>query len=69
MLAAALPRRWTVAWGAFAGLAIGVLDLGVAARRFPAIAALPRGPQLADHVAFGSIVGAVLDHSRPHRPR
>jgi hypothetical protein len=32
----------------------------IARRRFPAIDALPRGPQLADHVAFGALVGATL---------
>ncbi len=36
-------------------------DLGVVApRRAPAIAALPQGPQWADHLAFGALVGACL---------
>jgi len=43
-----------------AGLAIAWLDLGIARRRFPAIAALRQGPQVADHVAFGAVVGAVF---------
>jgi hypothetical protein len=61
VLAVALPRRRAAAWGAAAGLGIGLLDLGVVAgRRSPAIAALPRWPQLADHVAFGALAGAVL---------
>ena len=60
VLAAVLPRRRTAAWGALAGLAIGLLDLAVARRRFPAIAALPRGAQLADHVVFGTLVGVVV---------
>ena len=47
-------------WGALAGLAIGGLDLGIAARRVPAIAALPQVPQLADHVAFGAVAGWML---------
>jgi hypothetical protein len=67
VLALALPRRHTVAWGAAAGLLIAALDLGVVARRFPAIRALPTAPQVADHVAFGAIVGVVLasgDRSR-----
>ena len=55
-----LPRRATIAWGAVAGAAIGVADLAIADRRFPAIAALPRLPQLADHIAFGTLVGAVV---------
>ncbi|UGS34901.1 hypothetical protein [Capillimicrobium parvum] len=60
VLARVLPARRTAAWGAAAGLAIAVLDLGVIGRRFPAIRRLPAGPQLADHVAFGAVAGAVL---------
>jgi hypothetical protein len=60
VLLVVLPRRATIAWGAVAGAAIGLADLAVADRRFPAIAALPRLPQLADHVAFGALVGAVV---------
>jgi hypothetical protein len=61
----ALPRRRAVAWGAAAGLAIGVVDMAIADRRFPAIAALPRASQLADHVAFGALVAAA--GGVPHR--
>jgi hypothetical protein len=46
--------------GAAAGLAIAVLDLGVAGRRFPRVRTLPVVPQLLDHAAFGAIVGARL---------
>ena len=60
VLAIVLPRRRTALWGALAGAGIAALDLGIAQRRFQAIAALPRGPQVADHVAFGVIVGFVL---------
>ena len=60
VLLAVLPRTATAAWGAAAGAVIGVADLAIADRRFPAIAALPRLPQLADHVAFGAMVGAVV---------
>jgi hypothetical protein len=42
---------------ALAGLAIAALDLEVVGRGFPAIRALPRWPQWADHVAFGLLVG------------
>ena len=59
-LAATLPRRRTVLAGALAGLAIAAVDLGVVGRRFPKIAALPLGPQLADHVAYGITVGWML---------
>ena len=57
------PRRATLA-GAAAGLAIAVVDLGVVGRRFPEIRALPLGPQLADHVAYGATVGWVLTRRR-----
>lgn len=67
VLAAVLPRRHSVAWGALAGLVIAGLDLGVLARRWPRIRALPTLPQLADHVAYGALVGAVL--SRRVAPR
>jgi len=62
VLVAGLPRRATVATaaaGAAAGLAIGALDLRLARRIAPEIAELPRGPQLADHAAFGALVGLV----------
>jgi hypothetical protein len=76
LLAAAVPVHlalslgWTVALdragvrtargGALAGLAIAVLDLSVAGQAFPRVRALPVGPQLADHAAFGAIAGLVL---------
>ena len=63
VLAVVLPRRRTVAWGALAGLVIAGLDLGVLARRWPRIRALPRAPQVADHVAFGALVGAVVSRA------
>ena len=46
--------------GAIAGLAIAALDLTVAAQAFPRVRALPLGPQLADHAAFGAIAGWLL---------
>jgi hypothetical protein len=60
VLAAVLPRRRTAAAGAAAGLAIAALDLGLIGRRFPRIRALPTAPQVADHLAYGATVGAVL---------
>jgi hypothetical protein len=51
-------------WGSAAGLAIATLDLGLAhvsrSARFAAVRALPVLPQLADHLAYGAIVGALL---------
>lgn len=64
LLAHALPRRNTPAAGAAAGLVIAALDLGIVGRRFPRIRRLPRGPQVADHVAFGATVGWVLARRR-----
>lgn len=61
VLTVALPRRGRTWWGASAGLVIAALDLSIARRRYPAIDALPTGPQLADHVAFGALVAATLD--------
>jgi hypothetical protein len=63
VLAATLPRRRTVVWGALAGLAIAGLDLGLLARRWPRIRALPTAPQVADHVAFGALVGTLVSRA------
>ena len=63
VLATVLPARHRVGWGAAAGAGIAVLDLGVIGRRFPQIRQLPWIPQLADHIAFGLLVGLVLDRS------
>ena len=60
VLAAMLPRRHTAAAGTAAGLVIAALDLGVVGRRLPRVAALPLGPQLADHLAYGATVGAAV---------
>lgn len=46
--------------GAAFGAGIAALDLGVIARRYPAIRSLPIGPQVADHLAFGAVVGWML---------
>jgi hypothetical protein len=67
VLAAALPRERTVALGALAGLGIAGLDLGVIGRHYPRIRALPQLPQVADHLAYGATVGAVLRLRRRRR--
>lgn len=64
VLARVLPRRHTILAGAAAGAAIASFDLGVVGRRYPAIRALRVAPQLADHLAFGALVGAVITHVR-----
>jgi hypothetical protein len=67
VLAVAVRRtsRAPVAVGVAAGAAIAALDLGLLAhgplgRRWPLIRALPVLPQIADHLAFGALAGAVL---------
>jgi hypothetical protein len=58
-------RRSPTAAGLLVGAGIAALDLGLLAhgpigRRWPLIRGLPVGPQVADHLAFGAIAGAVL---------
>lgn len=53
--------------GAAAGLAIAALDLGVADRRIPRVRALPLGPQVLDHLAYGAVAGIVLGRRRRRR--
>ena len=60
-LARALPERRSTLWGATAGLLLGVVNVGMIGRRFPAIAALPLVPQLADNVAFGAVFAFIVD--------
>ena len=67
VLAHTLPERHTAAAGAAAALAIAALDLGVIGRRFPRIRALPPAPQIADHLAYGAVAGAVIAHRRAAR--
>jgi hypothetical protein len=62
-----LPRGWEVEGGVVGGLAIAALDLGVIGRRLAPIRALPPAPQVADHVAYGAVVGAVLARRRRSR--
>jgi hypothetical protein len=50
--------------GALAGAAVAALDLGVVARCYPAIRALPQGPQWADHLVFGAVVGGTVPACR-----
>lgn len=67
VLALGLPRYRTVLSGALAGLAIAALDLGVVGRRLPRIRALAVLPQVADHVAFGAVVGWTTARRRARR--
>jgi hypothetical protein len=58
-----LPVRHSVAWGAAGGTVMGLVNVGLIGRRFPAIRALPFGRQVADNVAFGVIFAAVADRA------
>lgn len=61
-------RRRPVVLGGLLGAAIAALDLSIAQRRFPRIAALATLPQVADHVMFGALVGAVVARRESRRP-
>ncbi len=50
--------------GAAAGLVIAAVDLRLVGRRFPRVRALAFGPQVADHLLYGAVVGAVLARRR-----
>ena len=67
VLSCVLRERRAIPAGAAAGLAIAALDLGLVARLFPRVRALPLGPQLADHAVYGAAVGAVLRRRRRGR--
>ena len=60
-----LPGRWRAWWsGAAAGVVVAVFDLQVIApAMFPAVATLEFWPQLADHLVWGTCVGAMLSRA------
>ena len=60
VLTATLPTRRTATTGGLAGAAIAALNLGLVGRHIPRIRQLPILPQLADHIAFGAVVGLIL---------
>jgi hypothetical protein len=65
-----LPRRRIVVWASVAAIAIGLLDLLVIAPAlFPAVAALAFWPQMADHLAWGVLLGAALRYRPCAQPR
>ena len=64
VLCAFLPPRRRMLWGLIAGALIAVLDILLIGQAIPAIRSLAFVPQLADHLMFGVIVGAVVDHQR-----
>lgn len=54
---AASTRTERAVAGATFGLGIAALDLGIVGRRLPTIRSLATGPQVADHLAYGALVG------------
>jgi hypothetical protein len=60
VLSFVLPRRGTALWGAVAGVVIAGVSLRLPGRRVTRVRELPFWPQVADHVAFGAVVGGVL---------
>jgi len=60
VLCAYLPRSRPMTWGVIAGALIAVLDILIIGRFLPAIWELAFLPQLADHLMFGAVVGAVI---------
>ena len=59
-ISARSPAGEPILVGALCGLGIAALDLGIIGRWLPAIRVLPAGPQIADHVAYGALVGWAL---------
>jgi hypothetical protein len=58
---AVLPRRGTAAWSVAGAAVVGLVDLRlIAPLAFPAVAALPFWPQIADHLAWGALLGGTL---------
>lgn len=64
VLAATLPRRGRVPWGTASGAAIAAIDIVAIGGRIPAIRRLPIAPQVADHLLYGALVGAILESRR-----
>ena len=64
VLSLVLPRERTTLWAIAALAIIAVLDLRGIGPLFPEVYALPYWPQFADHLAFGAVLGAVLQWRR-----
>jgi hypothetical protein len=56
-----LPRRHVLVWAVAGAAAVALIDLLlIAPRLFPSVAALPFWPQFADHLAWGALLGGML---------
>ena len=56
--------RQSVVRGALGGAVIAAVDLSLPGRRFAPVRRLARGPQVADHLVFGAVVGGMLRGSQ-----
>ena len=63
-----LPRKHVVWTAMIAAAGIAVLDLRILGQFFPAVYALPFWPQMADHLAWGASLGAMLAQRSRQRP-
>jgi len=69
VFAVLLPCRRVTLWAIAGAAAVALLDLRVIAPAlFPAVAALPFWPQFADHLAWGVLLGGVLQWRQARRP-
>ncbi|AKJ30163.1 hypothetical protein [Caldimonas brevitalea] len=61
VFAALLPRRHVLVWATLGAAAVAWLDLRIIAPlAFPSVAALQFWPQVADHLAWGALLGGTL---------
>jgi len=64
VLSRVLRGRASVVRGALGGVVIAALDLRLPGRRFAPVRRLALGPQVADHLVFGAVVGGMLQGSQ-----
>lgn len=60
LLSRVLRGRASVVRGALGGVVIAAVDLRLPGRRFAPVRRLALGPQVADHVVFGAVVGGMV---------
>jgi len=60
VLSRVLRGRASVGRGALGGVVIAVVDLRLPGPRFAPVRRLAFGPQVADHLVFGAVVGGMV---------
>lgn len=69
VFSALLPRRHVALWAVAGAAMVALLDLKlIAPLAFPSVAALPFWPQFADHLMWGALLGACMQHARQRQP-